>query len=101
MRTEIHSIEKILLRQDLLSGTVGTFILKLTEAPYNACRSSKAANGRCSICYAFSSENCYSSLLTWSLNKKKYLPDEFPKRNLSFLSTYDVMSPSDKFLPTD
>ena len=43
----------------------------------------------------------YSSALTWSLNKKKYLPDEFPKRNITFLSTYDVMSPSDKFLSTD
>ena len=43
----------------------------------------------------------YSSQLTWSLNKKKYLPEEFPKRNISFLSTYDVMAPSDKFLPTD
>ncbi len=43
----------------------------------------------------------YSSLLTWSLNKKKYLPDEFPKRNVTLLSTYDVMSPSDKFLSTD
>ena len=43
----------------------------------------------------------YSSLLTWSLNRKKYLPDEFPKRNLTFLTTYDVMSPSDKFLSTD
>ena len=43
----------------------------------------------------------YSSQLTWALNKKKYLPDEFPKRNLSFLTTYDVMSPSDKFLSID
>lgn len=48
-----------------------------------------------------SRKNYYSSLLTWSLNRKKYLPDEFPKRNLSFLTTYDVMSPSDKFLSTD
>ena len=48
-----------------------------------------------------SRKNYYSSLLTWSLNKKKYLPDEYPKRNISFLSTYDVMSPSDKFLTTD
>ena len=48
-----------------------------------------------------SRNNYYSSQLTWSLNKKKYLPDEFPKRNLSFLSTYDVMAPSDKFLSTD
>ena len=43
----------------------------------------------------------YSSELTWSLNKKKYMPSEFPKRNISFLATYDVMSPSDKFLSTD
>lgn len=43
----------------------------------------------------------YSSEVTWSLNRKKYLPAEFPKRNISFLSTYDVMSPSDKFLSTD
>ena len=48
-----------------------------------------------------SRNNYYSSQLTWSLNKKKYLPDEFPKRNLSFLSTYDVIAPSDKFLSTD
>ena len=48
-----------------------------------------------------SKKNYYSSLLTWSLNRKKYLPEEFPKRNLSLLSTYDVMSPSDKFLTTD
>lgn len=48
-----------------------------------------------------SKNNYYSSLLTWSLNRKKYLPDEFPKRNISFLSTYDVMSPSDRFLSTD
>ena len=43
----------------------------------------------------------YSSEVTWSLNKKKYMPSEYPKRNISFLTTYDVMSPSDKFLSTD
>ena len=48
-----------------------------------------------------SKKNYYSTTFTWSLNKKKYVPDEFPKRNISFLSTYDVMSPSDKFLSTD
>lgn len=48
-----------------------------------------------------SRKNYYSSQLTWSLNRKKYLPNEFPKRNFTFLSTYDVMSPSDKFLSTD
>lgn len=48
-----------------------------------------------------SKTNYYSSTVTWAFNKKKYLPDEFPKRNISFVTTYDVMSPSDKFLTTD
>ncbi len=48
-----------------------------------------------------SKRNYYSGQLTWSLNRKKYLPEEFPRRNITFLSTYDVMSPSDKFLTTD
>lgn len=48
-----------------------------------------------------SNNNYYSAQVTWSLNKKKYLPDEFPRRNITFLSTYDVMAPSDKFLQTD
>jgi hypothetical protein len=48
-----------------------------------------------------SRKNYYSSQLTWALNKKRNLPDEFPKRNLSFLSTCDVIAPSDKFLSTD
>ena len=43
----------------------------------------------------------YSSNVTWSLNRKKYLPEEFPKRNISFLTTYDVAAPSDKYLSTD
>jgi len=43
----------------------------------------------------------YNAQVTWALNRKKYTPDEFPKRNLTFQSTYDVMSPSDKFLPSD
>ena len=48
-----------------------------------------------------SHKNYYNAQFTWSLNRKKYLPDEFPKRNISFSSTYDVMSPSDKFLSRD
>ncbi len=43
----------------------------------------------------------YNGQILWALNRKKYLPEEFPKRNISFQSTYDVMTPSDKFLPTD
>ena len=48
-----------------------------------------------------SKKNYYSGTLTYSFNKKDYLPREFPKRTLTFTSTYDIMSPSDKFLPTD
>ncbi|MBQ7424453.1 MAG: carboxypeptidase-like regulatory domain-containing protein [Prevotella sp.] len=48
-----------------------------------------------------SKKNYYDAEFIWSKNKKEYLPREFPKRTLTFQSTYDVMSPSDKFLPTD
>ncbi len=48
-----------------------------------------------------SKKNYYSATATYSFNKKDYLPREFPKRTLSFTSTYDVMSPSDKFMKTD
>jgi len=48
-----------------------------------------------------SKKNYYSGSVIWSFNKKDYLPREFPKRTLSFTSTYDVMSPSDKFMHTD
>lgn len=40
----------------------------------------------------------YGAELTYSLNKKKNVPFEFPQRNITFESSYDVMSPSDKFL---
>ncbi len=39
--------------------------------------------------------------VTYSFNKKAYLPREFPVSNLTFTYARDVMSPSDKFLPTD
>ena len=39
--------------------------------------------------------------VTWSFNKKNYLPREFPVRNLTFIYQNDVMSSADKFLPTD
>lgn len=48
-----------------------------------------------------SKKNYYKGELTYSFNKKKYSPYEFPKRTLTFASTYDVSSPSDKFLITD
>ncbi len=48
-----------------------------------------------------SHKNYYNAELIWSMNAKEYLPREFPKRTLTFQSTYDVCSPSDKFVPTD
>ena len=48
-----------------------------------------------------SNKNYYKGNVTYSFNKKDYLPREFPKRTLSFTSTYDVCSPSDKFVNTD
>ena len=43
----------------------------------------------------------YRGDVIFSFNKKEYLPREYPKRTLTFSSTYDVMSPCDRFLDTD
>lgn len=48
-----------------------------------------------------SRKNYYKGQLVYSFNKKDYMPWEYPKRTLTFTSTYDVCSPSDKFMPTD
>ena len=48
-----------------------------------------------------SKKNYYKAELTYSLNKKDYLPNESPMRNITFSSTYDVCAPNDKFLSTD
>ncbi|MCR4602381.1 MAG: DUF5686 and carboxypeptidase regulatory-like domain-containing protein [Prevotella sp.] len=48
-----------------------------------------------------SKKTYYKADLIYSFNKKEYLPREFPKRTLTLQSTYDVMSPSDKFMHTD
>ncbi|WP_448924434.1 DUF5686 family protein [Hoylesella nanceiensis] len=45
-----------------------------------------------------SHKHYYSSEVTYSLNNKKNLPFEFPQRNITFETSYDIMSPSDKFL---
>ncbi len=39
--------------------------------------------------------------LTHSFNKKDYLPREFPVHNLTVSYANDVMSPSDRYVPTD
>ena len=48
-----------------------------------------------------SNKNYYKADITYSFNKKEYLPREFPKRTISFTSTYDICTPSDKFIHTD
>lgn len=48
-----------------------------------------------------SRKNYYKAEVAYSFNKKAYLPREFPRRTLTFTSTYDVCSPSDKFMHTD
>ena len=39
--------------------------------------------------------------IEYSFDKKMYLPREFPKNSLTFNFMYDVMTPTDKFIPTD
>lgn len=48
-----------------------------------------------------SKKNYYNVETTYSLNPKKYLPHEFPRRMVTFQSANDVCSPSDRFLDTD
>jgi hypothetical protein len=48
-----------------------------------------------------SKKNYYSAALTYSFIDKAYMPWEYPKRTLRMESTYDVCSPSDRYLPTD
>ena len=45
-----------------------------------------------------SHKNYYDAKVTYSFNKPEYQPLEFPMRKLSFESTYDVMSYSDRNL---
>lgn len=39
--------------------------------------------------------------VTYCINKREYMPREFPKNNLSLSYYRDVEAPSDKFVPTD
>ena len=48
-----------------------------------------------------SKKNYYSAEATYSINAKKYLPHEFPRRTVTIQSAKDVCSPSDRFLDTD
>ncbi len=48
-----------------------------------------------------SHNNYYNAEFTYSLNPKKYLPHEFPRRTLTIQTTKDVCSPGDRFIDTD
>lgn len=52
--------------------------------------------------YGTKTETFYGKLqVTYSFNKKAYLPREFPQNNLSVYYLDDIVSPFDKFIPTD
>ncbi len=54
------------------------------------------------IAYGTHSHNIYGKAqLLYSFNKKAYLPREFPMNNLSITYLNDIVSPFDKFIPTD
>jgi len=48
-----------------------------------------------------SHNNYYNAEFTYSLNPKKYLPHEFPRRTITLQTTKDVCSPGDRFIDTD
>lgn len=48
-----------------------------------------------------SRNNYYDAQLTYSFNRKDYLPQEYPLRNITLATSYDVSAPTDKFLTTD
>lgn len=58
------------------------------------------ANGY--VAYGTKTRNIYwKGQLTYAFNKKAYLPREFPQHNLSVYWWDDIVSPFDKFIPTD
>ena len=58
--------------------------------------------GKAYLAYGFK-DNRWKGLgeVTYSLNKKAYLPREYPMHNIVVSYQSDVMSPMDKFMPTD
>ena len=48
-----------------------------------------------------SQKNYYNADVTYSLNPKKYLPHEFPRRLLTLQASRDVCSPTDRFIEPD
>lgn len=48
-----------------------------------------------------SHRNYYDAEMTYSLNAKKYLPHEFPRRTMTVQLSQDICSPSDRFMESD
>ena len=48
-----------------------------------------------------SKKDYYNAEITYSLNPKKYLPHEFPRRTMTIQVNKDVCSPGDRFMDTD
>ncbi len=48
-----------------------------------------------------SHRNYYDAEMTYSLNAKKYLPHEFPRRTMTVQFSQDVCSPNDRFMESD
>ena len=48
-----------------------------------------------------SHRNYYDAEMTYSLNAKKYLPHEFPRRTLTLQATQDICSPGDRFMESN
>ena len=48
-----------------------------------------------------SKKDYYNAEFTYSLNPKKYLPHEFPRRTMTIQINKDVCSPGDRFMDTD
>lgn len=54
------------------------------------------------LAYGTKTNNWYGrAQLTYAFNKKAYLPREFPQNNLTAYFWDDIMTPFDKFIPTD
>ena len=54
------------------------------------------------VAYGFKSKQpYYGTTVTYSFNRKQNSPFEFPQREISFESSYDLMSPADRFLIND
>lgn len=90
-------------------GPVNTMIsqnfidgLRLRLSAQTTANLNKHLFGKGYLAYGFKDERLKGmGEVTYSLNEKAYLPREYPMHNLIVSYQTDVMSPSDKFMPTD